>query len=153
MAIEAIPVDIAMAFNYGVEFQDLLIAYVRKANVPERELADVEHAHAGQRNTTKQRGKKTVGVITLEKAMPLDGFDDYFERWLSNGEILPPSQNKRDGIIYTLGSGTDGTRVMTWDIIGAECRKVTYTELDGGSEDALIQTVELSVDNCFLRGL
>lgn len=153
MSIQPIPVDIAMAYNYGLEFQDLLVAYVRKANLPERETADVEHAHAGQRNMTFQAGKETVGIITLEKALPLDGFDGYFEAWYRDTKILPPSQYKRDGLIYTLDSSETGARVMTWDILEAYPRKLTYTDLDGGSEDPLLLTVELKVRECNLQGI
>lgn len=153
MSVEAQPVDIAMQFNYFIEIQDLRVAYVRKANIPKRELATVQHAHAGQRNNRKQGGKETVGEITIEYALPLDGFDGYFEQWYRDGKRQPKSLIERDGIIGTLDSSETGARNMTWEFKRAHVKSLEYTEFDGGGEDAFLLTVVLEVEECDLQGI
>ena len=145
MPIESIPVDPRKAFNYVMEVDGLPIAYIRKTNIPELEFGKVEHAHGGQRNLTKTAGKEGVGDISLEKVMPEDGADLYFENWRQEVRTLGADDYKRDIDIFHLGP--DDTRIDHWQCEGCWPMKVEYSDHDAMSEaDPIIETVTICVD-------
>lgn len=146
MPTQAQPVDARKSYNYRIECDGLLIALCRKANVPKTSFGDVQHAHAGQRNTTKTAGKETIGDITLEKVMPEDGQDRYFSEWRKLIKTKSASVYKRTIDIFHLGPGEQ--RIAHWKCTGCFPRENEQSELDAMSEDGVIlETIAISVDD------
>ena len=150
MPIPAQAVDPRKAFNYRIEIDGLLIALVRKVNVPKTEFGAVEHAHAGQRNMTKTAGKEIIGDITLEKIYPEDGQDRYFSDWRALIKSGGAAAYKRTVDIFHLGP--DETRVAHYVCTGCFPREDEQGELDAMSEgDVILQTIVLSCDDVVQR--
>ena len=148
MPTEAVYVDTRKSYNAVIEIGGLPKAYVRKHNVPEIEWAVSEHAHGGQQNTTKTPGKKKIGEITIEKAMPAMEDDTFFQTWFELCGKTPRAQHTKDVEFYDYDLSESAVRISGWRAVNAWPSKVTPGDRDAMSEsDPVIETIILQCDD------
>ena len=92
-----------------------------------------------------------IGDCTLEKGMMADGSDLAAWKWLvaavdtEKGDWGAPSVYKRD--IEIAHIDRVGNPIQTWILKGAFCKKIEWSDNEGGSDEHSVETLTLSVDD------
>jgi phage tail-like protein len=150
--MQAIPSDQRKTFRFLIEVDGLDLAHCRKANIPEVEVAPVEHAHAGAGHTIKTAGRRKVGDITLEKTMPADGADVWAWNWL-NTEVRASDGTSKGAEVYKkivtiIHLGNNDEPIQKWTATGCWPTKVSPSANDAMQEgEAFVESITLSVDD------
>ena len=137
----------------GWQFQVLIngfeFACFQKATIPEPELEVDEFNSAGSVRAHKFAGRIKFGDCTLEKGMFSDKGDREAWNWLTTavntitGDQGAPTEYRRDIEIRHI----DRTGVPTdiWYLSEVFCKKITWSDNEGGSSDHLVETLTLDV--------
>lgn len=124
-------------------------AWFQKATIPEVELDVDEFNSAGSVRPTKFAGRAKIGDCTLEKGMNDDGADMAAWKWLTTavntklGDQGHPRQYRRD--IEVCHLDRVGNVIQTWLLKEVFCSKVSWSDVEGGSSDHMVETLTLTV--------
>ncbi len=135
-------------WQFAIEIDGFMSALFTKGAPPEITNNKVEFDSAGSLYTMPAAGRVVFGTITLEKGILADGTDDAALQWLfhtmnvqlQNGWI--PQDYMRT--IDLVKAGRTGKPFRRWRLFSAFISQLTYSDLEGSSDDNTIET--LSID-------
>lgn len=134
-------VDTRKQFNFAIELDGLIVDLVKSVTLPEQEFNKVEQTGPdGLIDETPGRYK--FSEITIEKYLPADTNDIFFEQWFENQKNTPPSSHRRNFTVHHLGSDHQ-TIIDSWNVEGAWITKLTPPKNDRGSDDDSIETIAI----------
>ncbi len=138
-------------WQFVVRISGFDAAYFQKATIPEIETEIDEFNGAGSVRSTKFAGRAKIGDCTLEKGMYSDFGDKAAWKWLTtavNTELGiqgHPMLYKKDVEICHVNRL--GIVIQTWQLKGAFCSKINWSDNEGESSEHIVETLTLTVDD------
>lgn len=148
MAVEGAPRNYDQKFNFGIEIDDIDIAWFSAMSSLEAEVGVVEQHEGGSLNVADQApGKVKFAEVTL--SVGATDNRQLYDWWLQvidagsgvNGTGLTAGKYKRN--VSLVQRDRDGTTKRRWDLYEAWPRKFVAGEWDGNAEENAIQQVVL----------
>lgn len=139
-------------FNFVVEIAGVNQWEIQKVTIPEIEIEKVMHGDTN--HDIKTPGRVTVGDLVFEKIRPMPAPDMFGYNWLKQAQDIQTGGGnlalgyKRDLIIKEMDAG--GTITLNkWIVTGAWVCKLASSDLDRQASDNIVETLTLSVDECY----
>ena len=138
-------------WQYIVLIDGFETAMFQKATIPEVEIEIDKFDSAGSVRSEKFAGRITIGDCTLEKGMYADKADIAAWGWLTSavntktGNQGAPATYKRDVEIRHVNRL--GVPTQTWQLKGAFCSKISWSDNEGESSEHIVETLTLTVED------
>ncbi|MBX0331313.1 phage tail protein [Oscillochloris sp. ZM17-4] len=125
--------------EFGTEIAGLLISCDGLES--KNEIVESRSMGSGGRDRPASRIPGKLSIDPLEIQLFVLKGDDFFEKWFKGIQDGKITSNTKDGAIKMYDS--ENAPVAEWSILSAWPSKLTYTDLDSSSNDALKLTVTL----------
>ncbi len=142
------PKSLYQRYQFAVEINGFDYALFQKVKLPDIEFEEVAFAPAGSMFDQKVAGRAKFSDITYEKGIQQDGTDREALNWVqkildvnaSSGGV--PEDYMRD--VDIVQYNRQGNETRRWTLHGAWVKKLEYGELEGKSNENVIEVMTLS---------